>query len=151
MICCKNIVDVTLFFFNSSIDFDNYNFFFLPFLATWLPQFIFYLFSIPYNFGNLVATIAKSHSGTPTRALHRRCLCSGMNVGNTITEIHFFSFPITSLNFLFSHTFSYNFCNDIAEIQYLSSFCQITLNSAYNNNKLRFLQYLAKRLCSLTL
>ena len=37
------------------------NFFFFKFLpkisATWLPQFIFSLSSLPYNFGNLVATI----------------------------------------------------------------------------------------------
>ena len=43
-------------------------------------------------------------------------------------------------------TFSCNFGNTVAEIQSLFSFCQITLNSTYNNNKLRFLQFLAKRL-----
>ena len=31
--------------------------FFLPFLATWLPQFLFSLPSLPCNFGNLVTTI----------------------------------------------------------------------------------------------
>ena len=35
---CKNIVNVTLFFLNSSPDFDNHNFFFLPFSAITLPQ-----------------------------------------------------------------------------------------------------------------
>ena len=43
-------------------------------------------------------------------------------------------------------TFSCNFSNTVAEIQSLSSFCQITLNGTYNNNKLHFLQILSKRL-----
>ena len=135
--CCKKYCGrstFVFFFLNSSPDFGNHKIFFLPFSAIWLSQFIFSLSLILYNFGNLVATIGKSfgHSHWSTSQ------GSGMNFDNTITEIHFFSLPITSLNFLFSHTFSYNFCNDIAEIQYLSSFCQITLNSAYNNNKLCF-------------
>ena len=48
-------------------------------------------------------------------------------------------------------TFSCNFSNTVAEIQSLSSFCQITLNSTYNNNKLHFLQFLAKRLFTLSI
>ena len=73
-------------------------------LATWLPQLV-------------------NHSGTLTRALHGQSLGSGMNFDNTITEIHFFSLLVTSLNFLLSYTFSYNFGNGVVEIQSLSSFC----------------------------
>ena len=39
-------------------------FFSLTFSATWLPQFLFSLSSLLYNFGNLVATIGFSLSGT---------------------------------------------------------------------------------------
>ena len=63
------------------------------------------------------------------------------------TRISVISLP--KFNFLSSLThyiFSCNFSNTVAEIQFLSSFFQITLNSTYNNNKLRFLQFLAERL-----
>ena len=105
MICCENVVKILWmlhFFFNSSLDFSNHFFFpshfrqlgyhnsyflspqFPTISATWLPQLV-------------------NHSGT--RALHGQRMGSGMNFGNIITEIHFFSLPITSLNFLRSHTF----------------------------------------------
>ena len=66
MICCKNIVNVTLFFLNSSPDFGNHNFFFLPFLAMTLPQlpkknFIYFdnaitTISLSQNFFELIIT-----------------------------------------------------------------------------------------------
>ena len=55
------------------------------------------------------------------------------------TRISVISLP--KFNFLspLTHcTFSCNFGNIIVEIHSLSSFCQITLNSTYNNNKLFF-------------
>ena len=103
-------MDVELFFLiTSQISATTILFFFFlfPFSATWLLQFIFSLSSIPHNLGNLVATIGKSHSGTPTGALHRQCLGSGMNFDNTITEIHFFSLLVTSLNFLLETVYQY--------------------------------------------
>ena len=106
--CCKNIVDVAHFLnkkkFLPKISATTIFFFFLPFLATWLPQFIFSLSSIPYNFGNLIATIGKSF-GHSHWALHGPSLGSGMNFGNIIIEIYFFSLLITSLNFLLSYFF----------------------------------------------
>ena len=66
------------------------------------------------------------------------------------TRISVISLP--KFNFLspLTHgTSSYNFGNTIAEIQFLSSFYQITLNNTYNNNKLCFLPFLAKRLLKL--
>ena len=124
--CCKNIVNVTLFFLKK----------FLP--RFWQPQFFFLFFYSHFQklgchnsyflspqFPTISATWLLqlvNHSGTPTGALHRQSLDSGMNFDNTITKIHFFSLLITSLNFFLSHTFSYNFGNGIAEIQSLSSF-----------------------------
>ena len=57
--------------------FGCHNFFFLPFSATWLPQFIFSLSSLPYNSDNLVATI-----GFPL---------GSKNFNNLIIKIQFFS------------------------------------------------------------
>ena len=63
------------------------------------------------------------------------------------TRISIISLPkFNFLSPLIHCTFSCNFSNTFAEIQFLSSFCQITLNSTYNNNKLHFLQFLSKRL-----
>ena len=63
------------------------------------------------------------------------------------TRISIISLPkFNSLSPLTLCIFSCNFDNTVTEIQSLSSLCQITLNSIYNNNKLRFLQFLAKRL-----
>ena len=104
--------------------------FFLPFLATWLPQLV-----------NHLDTPLSMHWGTS-----RAELGQDKNFGNFISKIHFFLPPyhITHISSLLY--FSYNFGNTIAKIQSLFSFCWITLNNAYNNNKLRFLHYLAKRL-----
>ena len=67
------------------------------------------------------------------------------SLGKTIISV----ISLPKFNFLSSLThctFSCNFGNTVTEIQSLSLFCQITLNSTYNNNKLYFLQFLAKRL-----
>ena len=123
----------------------------LPFSATWLPQFIFSLSSLPYNFGNLVATIgfplgtphSTSTSGTSHSLGQQEFRLS--HYRNSI----FSPSSITSLIFTLSHTFSCNFGNTVAEIHSLSSFFQITLNSTYITNKLNFLQYSAIRLVNL--
>ena len=133
-------------FFLIPFRFRQPQFFFLSFSATWLPQFIFSLSSILYNFGNLVATIGKSHSGTPTGALHGQCLGTRTNFDNTITEIHFFSLQVISLNFLLSHIFLTILATVLPKFSLSPHFAKKTLNSAYNNNKLCFLSYLAKRL-----
>ena len=137
----------------------NSFFFFLPFSATWFPQFIFSLSSSlqfrqlgfhksfflsphPYNFGNLVATIVFSFGHSPQHAL-------GALHGQSLGRTRILVISLQKFNFLspLTHcTFSCNFGNTVAEIQSLSSFCQITLNNTYNTNKLHFLQYLAKRL-----
>ena len=122
----KNIVDVTSFF--------------PSFSATWLPQFIFSL-SSSLQFRQLGC-----HNCFLFRTLPLACtwgtswaeLGQDKNFSNLITEIQF-SPPLDTFYF------SCNFDNIVVEIQTLSSFCQITLNSTYNNNKLRFLQFLAKR------
>ena len=99
-------------------------FFFLPFSTMPLPQLV-SISSTPPHFGHFMSRL-----GSTSR-----------------TRISVISLP--KFNFLspLTHcTFSCNFSNTIAKIQSLFSFCQITLNSAYNNNKFYFLQFLAKRL-----
>ena len=83
----------------------------------------------------------------PLSAMTLPQLVSISSNASKTTRISVISLP--KFNFLSSLThctFSCNFGNTVAEIQSLSSFCQITLNSTYNNNKLHFLQFLAKRL-----
>ena len=127
----KNVVDVTSFFFlsifSSLIATKKKNF--LPFSAIPLPQLV-------------------SISGTPS-SMHFGHFTG--RLGSTgKTRISVISLP--KFNFLspLTHgTSSYNFGNTIVEIQSLSSFYQITLSNTYNNNKLRFLPFLAKRLLKL--
>ena len=91
----------------------NVAFFSPPFLATQLPQFFFLPFS--------------------AMPLPQLVSISGRTRISVISLLKFnFLYPLTYC------TFSCNFGNTIAEIQSLSSFCQITLNSTYNNNKLHF-------------
>ena len=59
------------------------------------------------------------------------------------TRISVISLP--KFNFLSPLTYVL-FPSISATVQSLSLFCQITLNSTYNNNKLHFLQFLPKRL-----
>ena len=64
-----NAIATNFFFLIPSQDFGNLvatNFFFLPFSTTWLPQCLFSLSSLPYNFGNLVARIGFSLGTPPT-------------------------------------------------------------------------------------
>ena len=117
--------------------FGCHNFFFLPFSAAWLPQFIFSLSSLPYNFDNLVATI-----GFPLGSKNFSII--------SLSKFNFSPSSITSLIFPLSHTFSCNFNINVAEIHSLSSFFQINLNNNYITNKEIFLQYLAKRLICLS-
>ena len=74
------------------------SFVFLQFSTTWLPQFLYSLSSfLPYNFNNLVATIAFFlSSASLIRALH----LGSRNFGNLIIEIQIlshFSYHIISL------------------------------------------------------
>ena len=115
----KNVVDVISFFFLPSI-FSNLvaTIFFLLFSTMLLPQ----LVSISSNPPSM-------HFGHFTSRLS--------STGRTrisVISLSKFSFlsPLTHC------TFSCNLGNTVVEIQSLSSFCQITLNSTYNNNKLRF-------------
>ena len=124
-------MDVTSFFF--PLHFQQLSChkkkFFLPLSAMPLPQLV-------------------SISGTPS-SMHFGHFTG--RLGNTgRTRISVISLP--KFNFLspLTHgTSSCNFGNTIAEIQSFSSFYQITLNSTYNNNKLHFLPFLAKRLLKL--
>ena len=100
--------------------------FFLSFSATILSSFFFFLF------------LLFSATWLP-QFIHWQSL------GKTIISV----ISLPKFNFLSSLThctFSCNFGNTVAEIQFLSSFCLITLINIYNTNKLRFLQYLTKRL-----
>ena len=107
-------------------------------------------FFFPPIFSNLVATIHIFSLLIPTISvtwLPQLFSLSGTPSSLGTTRISVISVP--KFNFLspLTHcTFSCNFGNIVAEIQSLSSFSQITLNSTYNTNKLLFLQYLAKRL-----
>ena len=68
----------------------------------------------------------------------------------SLPKFNFFSLPITSLTFLLCHFFSYNFSNGVAEIQSFSLFFKINLNSTYNTNKLRFLQFInLNKICNI--
>ena len=94
------------------------NFFFLPFSTMPLPQVV-----------SISSTPPSMHFGHFTGRLG--------SMGRT--RISVISLP--KFNFLspLTHcTFSCNFGNIVTEIQSLSLFCQITLNSTYNNNKLHF-------------
>ena len=78
-----------------------HNFFFPSFSVASLPQFLLNFFSfLPYNFGNLVATIAFFLSSTSLlQALH----LGSCNFSNLINEIQIFSHSshhIISLSFL---------------------------------------------------
>ena len=99
-----------------------------------------FFFFFPPIFGNDIATIGFHFP--------LACILGTSRLSSTgKTRISVISLP--KFNFLspLTHcTFSCNFGNTVAEIQSLSSFCQITLNSTYNTNKLHFLQYLTKRL-----
>ena len=120
MICCKNIMDIA-FFFLYFRQLGCHNSYFLS------PH--------PYNFSNLVATIVFSFG-------------HGQSLGRTRISV----FSLLKFNFLSpmtNRTFSCNFSNIVAKIQFLFSFFQIILNSTHDTNKLRFLQYLAKRLIQL--
>ena len=125
---------------------DIASFFFPSFSTTWLRNSFFF----PPIFSNLVATIHIFSLLIPTISvtwLPQLFSLSGTPPSLGTTRISVISVP--KFNFLspLTHcTFSCNFGNTIAEIQSLFSFSQITLNSSYNTNKLRFLQYLAKRL-----
>ena len=125
---------------------DIASFFFPSFSTTWLRNSFFF----PPIFSNLVATIHIFSLLIPTISvtwLPQLFSLSGTPPSLGTTRISVISVP--KFNFLspLTHcTFSCNFGNTIAEIQSLFSFSQITLNSTYNTNKLRFLQYLAKRL-----
>ena len=128
---CKNIVNMTTFFFYSFIDFVT---FFPPFSAKPLLQWQKKKKLYPY-FGNGIATIRLSKffffflftSGTPrtgSRTGQRK-------FGITIAEIQIF------LSSPFSSSLSYfwlNFGNGNTKIQSLSSKSKITLNSTYNAN-----------------
>ena len=64
-----------------------FSFFFLPFSATWLPQFLFSLSSLPYNFNSLVVTIGFL-STTPlsgTSPGSWAVISGNKNFGNEIT------------------------------------------------------------------
>ena len=97
-------------------------------------------FFFPSIFGNLVAT---NFFFLPFSAMSLPQLVSiSGRTRNSVISLPKFNF----LSLLTHCTFSCNFGNTVAEIQSLSSFFQITLNSTYKNNKLPFLQFLAKRL-----
>ena len=135
--CCKNIVDVSFFFFNSSQDFSNHYFilfFFLPFSTMPLPQLLkknfiplFRQWHCHNLFVNFFFFFFLFTSGTPrtgSRTGQRK-------FGITVAEIQYFLSPP------FSSSLSYfwlNFGNGNTEIQSLSSKSQITLNSTYNAN-----------------
>ena len=106
------------FFLNSSPRFrqvgchNSFFFFPLPFSATWLPQFIFSLSSLPYNFGNLVATIgfplgtppSASTSGT-SHSLGQYFWAARISI-ISLSKFNFFSLPITSLSLILFLTIS---------------------------------------------
>ena len=124
MTCCKNIVDVALFFFlNSSPDLGYHFFFFLPFSAMAMPQ-LPQIFFPPY-FGNGITTI-----GFPLGASHfehftptRLAGLDSRNFGNMITEIQNFLSP----TFLFlSDTF----------VEFRQYHCQNSLSFLNSLNKL---------------
>ena len=130
-------MDVTLFFFNSSPDFGNHNsfFFFLSFSATWLPQFIFSLSSIPYNFGNLVATIGKPFKHSPQHALgHFTRALHGQEQGRT--RISVISLPkfifspshhithLSSLSYFFLQFWQHHCRNSVSLLILLNNFEQ---------------------------
>ena len=133
--CCKNIVDMTpFFFFYSSIDFGTSFFSPLPFSAMPLPQLLkFFFFLFPY-FSNGIATISLSiffffslwslHAHPGNRIGHRK-------FSIPVAEIQHFLSPPFSSSLLY---FWLNFCNGNTEIQSLSSKSQIALNSSYNAN-----------------
>ena len=125
MIYCKNIVDMKPIFY-SSRDFETT-----------------FFCSI---FGNAIITIAKKKNYSPIsamtllsllffilRALHTRAhsKTGQWNFINPIVEIQHFLFPPF---LILSPAFWLNFGNPIAEIQSLSSICQLTSNSSYNVN-----------------
>ena len=128
------------FYFSNAIATNQLTQFFFPsILAMPLPQFFFPCHNwFPFQALSLACIL-----GTSRASLH--FTKTGISI-ISLPIFNFFSLPITSLAFLLSHIFSYNFNNSVAKIQFLSSFYQITLNSTYNNNKLHFLQFLAKRL-----
>ena len=88
---------------------------------------------------------------TQTRHVNTNChpYALGALHGQRLGRTRISTISLPKFNFLppLTHcTFSCNFSNIVTEIQYLFSFCQITLNNTYNTNKLPFLQYLSKRL-----
>ena len=120
MIYCENIVNVTVFFFYSSPDFET-TFFSPPFSAMSLPQLLQFFFPISamalpqlvyHNFFFFFTL------GTPRTLLTQATGIGQRNFGIHITEIqHFLSLP-------FSSSFSYfllNFGNGDTEIYSLSS------------------------------
>ena len=90
------------FFFNSSPNFENHYFFFLPFSAMALPQ----IFFLPY-FGNGIATIdfplGASHFEHFTHT--RSASLGNRNFGNMIIEIQNFLSRSLPLFLFLSHTF----------------------------------------------
>ena len=114
----KNVVDVASFFFFPSI-FGNL-------VAT-----------IPFFFlGNVIVTISFHFRHSPSMHFGH---FTGRLGSTGRTRISVISLPkFNFLSPLIHCTFSCNFGNIVTEVQSLSSFCQITLNSTYNNNKLPF-------------
>ena len=126
---CKSIVDVA-FFFLHFWQLGCYNsFFFPPIFNNLVATIHIFLSPRPYNFGNLVATIVLFRP--PSLGRTRISIIS-------LSKFNFLS-PLTHC------TFSCNFNNTITEIQFFSSFYQITLNSTYDTDKLHFLSCLAKK------
>ena len=122
---------------------------FSPISATWLPQFLFSLSSfLPYNFSNLVATIAFFLSSTSLlRALH---LGSQIwVVGISVTSLLKFKFFLTSAIKSFLSPLSYfllEFWQRCCQNLLIFSFFQITSNSSHITNKFIFWKYSVKRL-----
>ena len=104
---------------------NSFFFFFLPLLAMPLPQLV-----------SISSTPPSMHFGHFTGRLGSTSRTRILVI--SLPKFNFFS-PLTHC------TFSCNLGKNIAEIQSLSSFYQITLNNIYNNNKLPFLQFLAKK------
>ena len=137
----KNIVNVTLFFLNSSPDFSNNNFFFPPIFGNDITTIPFNFFPPPI-FGNAIATITKKNflffplfrqwhccnwfflGPLHTRGTQDRTQDSGREFGqrnfvNSIAEIQNLSLSNFSS---FSLLLLLNFGNRVVEIFSLSSF-----------------------------
>ena len=131
--CCKNIVDMTPFFFYSSIDFRT-TFFFPPFSAMPLPQLL-QKFFFPISAMALPQLVCQFffsfHFGHSTHTSHIWVAELGKGISvSTLLKFNIFSLH---LFLLLSHTFGWISAMVIPKFS-LSLESQINFNNSYNAN-----------------